>query len=129
MRVLLVEDEPLLAMLLEETITDLGHEPIGAAATIAQAFALLDKGPVDCALLDFSLGGANTSIPVAERLFAEGVPFTYLSGHSALDKQAGAPEGPLLTKPASTDGLVRALESMAAAMLPASCPTAPNSPA
>ena len=86
MRILIVEDEPLLAMLLEEIVDDLGHEPIGAAATVAQALALLDKASVDCALLDFSLGGTNTSIPVAERLALDRVPFTYLSGHSALDE-------------------------------------------
>ncbi|MCC6942317.1 MAG: response regulator [Novosphingobium sp.] len=129
MRVLIVEDEPLLAMLLEESIADLGHEPVGAAATVAQAFALLDQTPVDCALLDYSLGGDKTSIPVAERLQAERVPFTYLSGHSALDKRAGAPAGPLLNKPASMDGIARAIEAMAALTPPASYPAAPDSPA
>lgn len=126
MRVLIVEDEPLLAMLLEESIADLGHEPVGAAATVAQALALLDDGPVDCALLDFSLSGTATSIPVAERLQRDHVPFTYLSGHSALDQRAGAPEGPLLTKPASMNGIASALEAMAALMLPTSCPAAPG---
>lgn len=129
MRVLIVEDEPLLAMLLEENIADLGHEPVGAAATVAQALALLDDGPVDCAFLDFSLGGENTSIPVAARLQAENIPFTYLSGHSTLDKRASAPDAPLLTKPASLDGIARALEAMAALKLPANCPAAPDSPA
>jgi len=129
MRVLIVEDEPLLAMLLEETVADLGHEPVGAAATVAQAFALLDTMPVDCALLDYSLGGDATSIPVARRLQAECVPFTYLSGHSALDKSAGAPKGPLLNKPASMDGIARAIAAMTALRPPANCPAAPGSPA
>ena len=129
MRVLIVEDEPLLAMLLEEIIADLGHEAIGAAANVAQALALLDEVTVDCALIDFSLGGANTSIPVAERLQRDGVPFTYLSGHNSLDESAGAPDGPLLTKPTSMDGIARALEAMAALRLPASCPAVPGSPA
>ncbi len=113
MRVLIVEDEPLLAMLLEEIIADLGHEAIGAAANVAQAFALLDNVAVDCALIDFSLGGTDTSIPVAERLQFDGIPFTYLSGHNSLDENAGAPDGPLLTKPASMDAIERALEAMA----------------
>lgn len=129
MRVLIVEDEPLLAMLLEESIADLGHEPVGAAATVAQALALLDYGPVDCALLDYSLGGENTSIPVAERLVRDRVPFTYLSGHAALDKRSGAPDGPLLNKPASMDGIARALDAMAVLRLPANCPAVPGSPA
>lgn len=128
MRVLLVEDEPLLAMLLEENVADLGHQPVGAAATVAQAFALLDEGPVDCALLDFSLGGSDTSAPIAERLHLEGVPFTYLSGHNSLDTGTGAQQGPLLTKPASMVALTQALDAMAALRIPADCPSAPGSP-
>lgn len=128
MRVLLVEDEPLLAMLLEENVADLGHEPVGAAATVAQAFALLDEGPVDCALLDYSLGGSDTSIPVAQRLQREGIPFSYLSGHNSLDTASGAPVGPLLTKPASMDALTRAIEAMAALRIQADYPAAQGSP-
>lgn len=128
MRVLLVEDEPLLAMLLEETVADLGHQPIGAAATSAQAFALLDREPVDCALLDYSLGGTDTAIPVAQRLKRDGIPFCYLSGHNSLDPEANAPEGPLLTKPASMEALGDALAAMAALRIPADCPSSQGSP-
>lgn len=129
MRVLLVEDEPLLAMLLEESIADLGHQPVGAAATVAQAFALLAEGPVDCAMLDYSLGGSDTSVPVAERLRREGIPFTYLSGHNSLEAGSGAPQGPLLTKPTSMAALAQALDAMAALRIRAGCPSAPDSPA
>lgn len=129
MRVLLVEDEPLLAMLLEECLIDLGHEPVGAAATVDQAHTLLDMGIVDCALLDFSLGGTDTSVDVAQRLERLGIPFCYLSGHSTLEPGSGAPDAPLLTKPVSMDALTRALETMAMVRPRADCPSAQGSPA
>jgi len=129
MRVLLVEDEPLLAMLLEESLADLGHEPVGAAANVEQAHALLDLGAVDCALLDFSLGGSDTSVEIAQRLERLRVPFCYLSGHSTLEADSGAPDAPLLTKPVAMDSLSRALEAMAALRPRADCPSGQGSPA
>lgn len=129
MRVLLVEDEPLLAMLLEESLADLGHEPVGAAANVEQAHALLDLGPVDCALLDFSLGATDTSVEIAQRLERLCVPFCYLSGHTSLENDSGAPEAPLLTKPVAMDALSRALEAMAALRPRADCPSGQGSPA
>lgn len=129
MRVLLVEDEPLLAMLLEESLSDLGHEPVGAAATVEQAHALLDLGAADCALLDFSLGGTDTSVDIALRLERLGVPFCYLSGHSTLEPDSGAPDAPLLTKPVTMEALTRALDTMAALRLRADCPSGQGSPA
>lgn len=113
MRVLVVEDEPLLAMLLEESLADLGHIAIGAAASVTQAMALLDAEPIDCALLDFSLGGSDNSVAVAQRLHDQGVPFCYLSGHNSLDVGTGAPDAPMMTKPVSIDHLERALDRMA----------------
>ena len=134
MRVLLVEDEPLLAMLLEETIVDLGHEPVGAAANVQQAMALLDSEPVDCALLDFSLGGSDNSVAVAQRLHHEGVPFCYLSGHTSLDTGSGAPQAPMMTKPVSIDAVGRALDQMesmtsAGVRIPVDYPSGQGSPA
>lgn len=114
MRVLVVEDEPLLAMLLEESLAELGHEAVGAAATVDQAQALLDEAPVDCALLDFTLGEDTTSVPVARRLRDEGTPFAYLSGHVSFEPADGAPDAPLLTKPVSMDALKSVLLTLTA---------------
>lgn len=113
MRILVVEDEPLLAMLLEENLADLGHETVGVVATVDQAFSMLDKTPIDAALLDFSLGQNKTSAPVALRLRQEGTPFYYLSGHASLEEADNAPDAPLLTKPVSLQDLERALSAMA----------------
>jgi DNA-binding response OmpR family regulator len=112
MRILVVEDEPLLAMLLEESVTELGHEVAGAAATVEQAMALLDEGTVELALLDFSLGQQTTSVPVAVRLRERGIPFLYLSGHRSLGEEGNYPPAPLLTKPFSLDQLDAAIRRL-----------------
>jgi len=112
MKILVVEDEPLLAMLLEENLADLGHEAIHTAATVDQALSMLDETDVDCALLDFSLGHQATSAPVARRLQESGKPFCYLSGHASLEATDDTPDAPLLTKPVSLDALKLALSAM-----------------
>src|ERR1043166_4677523 len=109
MRVLVVEDEPLLSMLLEESVTELGHELAGSAATVDQALETLDTAPIDLALLDFSLGNDTTSLPVAERLRAAGLPFISLPGPASPDAEDEVPAAPLLTKPFSLAQLERAI--------------------
>ena len=113
MRVLVVEDEPLLAMLLEENLAELGYELVGCAATVPQALSMLDEHQVDCALLDYSLGNDTTSLPVAQKLRNAGKPFYYLTGHSHLGDDLPI-HAPMLTKPVSMDALQLALRKMAA---------------
>lgn len=112
MKILVVEDEPLLAMLLEESLADLGHQAVGSAATVDQALSMLDETDIDCALLDFSLGRDTTSAAVARRLQEAGTPFYYLSGHASLEEYDDTPRAPLLTKPVSMDALRGALSAM-----------------
>ena len=114
MRILVVEDEPLLAMLLEESLAELGHEVVGCAASIDQAMATIDGATIDgialdFALLDFTLGDDATSAPVALRLRDDGVPFVYLTGHRSLPLAEEVPVAPLLTKPFTLDQLDEAL--------------------
>jgi len=113
MRVLVLEDEPLLAMLLEQNITELGYSLAGSAATVSQALALLEEREIDCALLDWSLGDNTTSLPVARRLRQEGRPYCFLSGHSSLEASPLIDDAPLLTKPFRLDDLENALKGMA----------------
>ena len=113
MRVLVVEDEPLLAMLLEQNLFELGHELAGTAATVPQALSFLEATQIDCALLDFSLGHAATSVPVAEHLYRSGTPFCFLTGHMSLETPGLPRSAPMLTKPVSIDDLGEALRLMA----------------
>lgn len=109
MKVLVLEDEPLLAMLLEESLVELGHEVAGSAATVDQALAALDGGEVDFALLDYSLADEANAGPVAERLRDVAIPFVYLTGHRSLPMGEEIPDAPLLSKPFTLDQLDDAL--------------------
>lgn len=113
MRILVVEDEPLLAMLLEASLSDLGHDVAASAATVEQALITLGKDRFDAALLDFSLGHQTTSAPVARRLREQGTPFYYLSGHVSLQEADLTPDAPLLNKPVDLQELKAALKVMA----------------
>lgn len=113
MKVLVVEDEPLLAMLLEESLLELGHEVAGSAATVDQAMAALDAHEVDFALLDFSLADDRDAGPVAARLRGAAIPFVYLTGHRSLPLGDTIPAAPLLAKPFTLDQLDGALRDAA----------------
>jgi DNA-binding response OmpR family regulator len=82
-RILIVDDEPLIAMLAQDWLEDLGHQPVGPAHDLQTALNLTDE-QIDAAILDVSLG-ANKSYDVARRLRASAIPFAFASG---------APEAP-----------------------------------
>ncbi|AVO44162.1 PAS domain S-box protein [Phreatobacter cathodiphilus] len=89
-RVLIVEDEALIAMELEQTVIELGCEVTGPAASCEAALAIIAQAPPDLAVLDVNLG-RETSRPVAEALQRLGVPFIYCTGYAEpLDD--GAPQ-------------------------------------
>ena len=111
MRVLIVEDEPLLAMALEENLAQLGHEVAGSAATVSQALSMLEEEQIDCALLDYSLSSETTSVPIAMRLISAGKPFYFLTGHMHLE-EAIPSHAQLLSKPVTLTQLQGALNEM-----------------
>jgi len=79
-RVLLVEDEMLVAWLIEDMLADLGCAVIGPASSVNQALAMIDAEAVDAAVLDLNLNG-QMSYPVADALAAHGVPFVISTGY------------------------------------------------
>lgn len=81
-RVLVLEDEPLIAIMVCDWLTELGCEPAGPARSVATAIELIGGVRLDGAILDVSLGSQDCS-PVAELLQKEGVPFAFATGHSA----------------------------------------------
>ena len=112
MRIMIVEDEPLLAMLLEESLRELGHEVVASAATVEQGLAELDSVEIDMALLDFTLGDEGDAVPIALRLRDRGLPFAYLTGHRSLPQGQAIPAAPLLMKPFTIDELDATLKGM-----------------
>jgi CheY-like chemotaxis protein len=81
LRLLVVEDEALVAMLIEDILLDLDCVVIGPVGTLAQALALLHQEEIDGALLDVNLGGGERSYPVADALAARDVPFVFVTGY------------------------------------------------
>jgi CheY-like chemotaxis protein len=110
LRILVVEDEGLVAMLIEDILDDLGCEVPFSASTVAQAVRWLDDGgEADGALLDVNLGG-EAVWPVAEALMAKGVPFAFTTGYGQLGEARFA-HAPLLGKPISSERLEEVLRS------------------
>ncbi len=77
---LLVEDSMIIALDGEDALRALGAEDVAVAPTIAEALAAIERGRPGIALLDFNLG-IETSLPIAERLAAEGIPFLFATGY------------------------------------------------
>ncbi|ULB11816.1 response regulator [Cereibacter azotoformans] len=79
-RVLVVDDQYLIAMDLVCMLEQLGYSPVGPAASVAEALATLARDGADLALLDETLAG-ESALPVAMRLQEQGIPFVVVSGH------------------------------------------------
>jgi two-component SAPR family response regulator len=98
-RVLVLEDETLVSMMVEDMLMDLGCEVVGPFARLDQAMTFVDGKPeMDLALLDVNLGGER-SFPLAEKLRDQGVPFVFTTGYD----ESGMPDQwrsrPSLRKP------------------------------
>lgn len=113
-RILVVEDEALVAMLLEDALTDAGCTVLGPAASVAQALFLLQHNRPEAAVLDLNLAG-ETSEPVADALAALGVPFLVATGYGAEGLPPNHRDAPVLAKPYDpvelTDTLARLCEA------------------
>jgi PAS domain S-box-containing protein len=81
-RVLLVEDEALVAMMIQECLTECGHAVVGPIGRAAEALVAAREGDFDAAILDINLGD-GMAYPVAEILSARGVPFVFVTGYEA----------------------------------------------
>lgn len=79
-RILVVEDEPLVAALVRRQLVSLGAAVVGPAPTVPRALAMVAAGDFDAALLDLNLRGESAR-PVADALRARGAPFAYATGY------------------------------------------------
>ncbi len=108
MRVLVVEDEGLVAMTVEDMLEDLGCEVAYSAAAIAETLRWLESGgSADAALLDVNLGGEYV-FPVAEALAARGTPFAFTTGYGETPDPRFA-AAPLIGKPIRRERLEEVL--------------------
>jgi len=113
LKVLVVEDEALVSMLVEDMLTDLGCIVIGPAAEIDEALRLATTVEIDAALLDVNLGG-RPIFPVADALKARGVPFAFASGYGEAGLTEAHRGATVLQKPFREADLRRVLEGLAA---------------
>jgi len=109
-RILVVEDEPLVAIMLEEALQDSGYQVIGPVENLKSAIHLAGCEAIDAAVVDINIDGA-VSEPVADRLIERGIPFIFVSGR---DRELGLRYGevPLLRKPFGMEDLHRAVAAV-----------------
>ena len=93
-RILIVEDEPVIAITLEEVLIDAGFAIAGVAGKLDKALALVESGGCDAAIVDANLAGVSAS-PVAISLAARGLPYIVMSGYSP-DQMRGEYPGAFL---------------------------------
>ncbi|MGJ3264933.1 MAG: response regulator [Salinarimonas sp.] len=112
-RVLVVEDEVLVAMMLEDTLVELGYAVVGLAHRLQDGLCAAERDDIDVALLDINLDGQR-SLPIADRLAARGIPFAFSTGYGSVALGGAHPKVPILRKPFSGDDLRRTLAQLRA---------------
>jgi len=111
-RILIVEDDAIIALELQSILTEAGATVIGPARNLAMAEKMAENGPLSAAILDIQLGSALV-FPVAERLTEQGVPFVLNTGHGdARQLAADWPDAEVLTKPSTHQAIVQSLSRL-----------------
>ncbi|HEX8574517.1 MAG TPA: response regulator [Allosphingosinicella sp.] len=112
LRILIVEDEMLVAMNVEDMLLELGHEVAGLASRLGPALALARESRFDAAMLDVNLAG-EPSFPVADLLIERGIPFLFATGYGRQGIAERYRDYPMLQKPFRTAQLGAALAALA----------------
>jgi DNA-binding response OmpR family regulator len=112
--VLVIEDEPLIAMMLEDFIDMLGHRYAGSADSVEEGLALVAAGGFDAVILDVNLRD-GACWPVADALTAAGKPFVLATGGHVEPPPSGHVAAPQLAKPFTMDSVKAVLDKIAAA--------------
>ena len=110
-RILIVEDEPIIALGLEDVLVDAGFQIAGVAGKLEKALALIESGACDVAIVDANLAGVSAS-PVAIALAARGIPFIVMSGYSPEQLQAVFPDALVMQKPCRPELLIDTLNTL-----------------
>jgi CheY-like chemotaxis protein len=107
-RILVVEDEFLIRMLLEDMLTDLGYELVGVAGRVDEATELAQTKDFDLAILDVNLDGHDV-YPVAELIGKRGLPYMFVTGYGGRGLPDQYRDRPTLQKPFQLDELKKML--------------------
>ena len=109
-RILIVEDEPFIALTLEDMLDELGFALVGTVSSVTEALEIAGREQVDCALLDVNLGSEKID-PVADLLAQRGCPFIFTTGYGRSGIPAAHSERPVLQKPFRMDDLSSVLKT------------------
>jgi DNA-binding NtrC family response regulator len=112
-RVLIVEDEPMIALSLEDVLIDADFEVAGVVGKLEKALALIESGACDAAIVDANLAGVSAS-PAAMALAARGVPFIVISGYSPEQMKGAFPGALFIQKPCRPELLIQTLNKAVA---------------
>jgi CheY-like chemotaxis protein len=107
-RILVIEDEALVSMMLSDLLTDAGCVVVGPAGTTQSALRLIEQEPIDCAILDVKLAD-GTSLPVAEALASRGIRFVLATGYAREGIDPAYNGAPLLQKVFDRNELIEVL--------------------
>ena len=107
--ILIVEDEPLISMMLEDFLESLGHNVVGTCESVEEALDRIDRGGFDVAIIDVQLKGGEQVWPVADRLAAAGTPFVLATGGHVEPPPEQHAAAPVLSKPFTIDAIEPAL--------------------
>jgi CheY-like chemotaxis protein len=110
LRLFVVEDEAMVAMMLEDMLQDLGCVVVGIAGSVRDALGRLGVASADGAILDVNIGGEMV-FPVADALADKGTPFVFVTGYGRAGLGDRYPSAPVLTKPYSPTALADVLAS------------------
>jgi CheY-like chemotaxis protein len=102
--VLIVEDEPLISMMLEDFLDTLGHRVAGSCDSISEALERVEQGGFDIAIVDVNLKG-ELIWPVADRLQEKGIPFVVATGGHIEPPPSRHADAPVLAKPYTIDAI------------------------
>jgi len=124
MRVLVVEDEPIIAINIQATLLDLGYRPVGPAATISEAMSLIEQRKFDAAILDISLPDGE-SYDLAETLVERGIAVMFATGRDIETSSLLLADVPVISKPFDLAKLGKCLETLKARVQAGRAQTSP----
>jgi CheY-like chemotaxis protein len=107
-RILIVEDETMIAMMIEDFLTELGWDVVALVGSLDRALAMARDADIDAAVLDVNLNGQD-SFAAADVLWERNIPFVFATGYGSDGITDRFPNVPVLTKPFHRDDLDRAL--------------------
>ena len=110
-RILLVEDEAVIAFAVEDMLLELGCEVVGPAFRVEEALPLADEAALDAAILDVNLNDQR-SYRIAESLKRRSVPFLFATGYAEGGVEWDGAEVPVLAKPYRKDQIASALQAL-----------------